>query len=164
MRRRFREELPLEQLQGWPDFPVRGVQTGMTWNGVDGEEMDMAWIEMTLGTSPAHETMVNAVRSVFYRDTSASSLRTQSNNSKWTPHLSLCYENPEQAKSNLHYSMSIMARVPTLTEVPQRRITGIALWKTEGTMELWKCLERFDLRENNEISDDDPASVGVMDQ
>jgi len=145
LRRRFREELPVQELQQWPDFDVRGIQTGTTIAGVDGEDMSMAWIELTLGTSAAHEGMVDLVRRVLYRD------EFTQRTSKWTPHLSLCYENPEQAKSNLHYSMTIMSRVPTLTSVAKRRITGIALWKTQGKMEYWKCLERFDLTVDGSI-------------
>lgn len=145
IRRRFCEDLPVQQLRKeWPDFVVRGIQTGTTVDGVDGEDMTMAWIELTLGTSAQHEAMVDLVRRVLYRDD------YKPRTSKWTPHLSLCYENPEEAKSNLHYSMTIMSRVPTLTSVAKRRITGIALWKTEGTMEFWKCLERFDLRSEEE--------------
>jgi len=139
MRSRFKE-IPAQQLLSeWPAFDVRGIQIGSCYEGVDGEDMTMAWVEMTLGTSPKHEAMVDWVRRCMYQDEHVGARTT-----KWTPHLSLCYENPEQAKSNLHYSLTIMHRVPTLTSLAKRRITGIALWKTQGKMEHWECLERFD--------------------
>jgi len=117
---------------------VQGIQTGSCYDGVDGEDMTMAWVEMTLGTSPIHEAMVDWVRRGMYQDDFCA--RT----TKWTPHLSLCYKNPKQAKSNLHYSLTIMQRVPTLTSLSKQRIMGIALWKTQGKMEDWECLEHFD--------------------
>ena len=137
MRRRFRGLPGKQLLQDWPVFDVRGIQTGSTYDGVDGEDMTMAWVEMTLGTSPTHEIMVDRVRSVMYKDDVVPRIQ------KWMPHLSLCYENPEEAKSNLHYSLTVMQRVPTLTSRSTRRVTGISLWTTQGKMKHWKCLERF---------------------
>jgi hypothetical protein len=141
MRRRFLQELQ-PKLHHWPSFRVKGIMTDFTYDGVDGENMSMAWIELTLASSQLHERLVDLVRSIFFAGTTVNALPPRG---RWTPHLSLVYENPEQAKSNLHYSLTIMNRVPTLTSQSMRRVRAIALWSTAGQMERWRCLERYEL-------------------
>lgn len=171
LRRRFREYCGMDAgdkngshsnnynvLTAWPALSVRGVQTGSTYDGVDGEDMTMAWIELTLATSSAHEVQVQAVRQALWGNQ-----YQHRTHPKWTPHLSLCYENPQRAQSNLHYSLNLLQRVPTLTSLAQRRVTGMALWKTQGKMEDWQCLERVALEDyhGGGQQQEDPMMVGA---
>merc|ERR1711884_885145 len=51
-----------DSISGWP-MPLRtiGLLCDIEYEGINGGEMDMAWWEMTLATSPEHEKMVNIV-------------------------------------------------------------------------------------------------------
>ena len=139
------------ELTTWPSFQVKGIHTDVSYDGVEDDDMDMAWIEMTLGTSKEHRNHVDRVLRAFYRSDADddhhlnSSLQLQHPRPKWKPHLSLVYENPDQAKLNLHYSMTIMNKLPSLTSKMNRRVTAISLWKTEGKMQHWKQLRRYPL-------------------
>jgi len=140
-------------VRSWPSFHVKGIHTDTSYDGVDGEDMDMAWIEITLGTSREHQKLVDDVLHVFFDDKNHSTIGTapdpQNNGElqrpKWKPHLSLVYENPDMAKSNLHYSLTIMKRLPSLTQHTHRRVTAVSLWKTEGKMASWELLRRYPL-------------------
>ena len=128
----------------------------------------MAWAEVSLETTPGHESLINALHELFYRPSSApSKLASFSSDEEkkeeyvprtkaWVPHLSLCYDNPENFGPNLtRASMAKFMRekCPTLEMVLDdsdncakfsRPVSGISLWRTAGKMSDWQCLERFE--------------------
>ena len=87
----------------------------------------------------------------------------------WLPHLSLCYDNPEGTPLNLVDALDVVAKHPFLlggegvrggeggrrqghgqdqegrrsSARKQLRLTGLSLWKTEGAMDEWRCVDRI---------------------
>lgn len=129
----------------------------------------MAWSEISLKTSPEHETILNALYDIFYRRPGASAEPAPSSSSDeekkeeyvpqsnpWVPHLSLCYDNPEGFGPNLSRFLIekfLLEKCPTLVNVLSddeggiefaRAVSGISLWKTAGRMDEWKCLDRYE--------------------
>jgi hypothetical protein len=96
----------------------------------------MSWIEVTIETSEEHEALLNLVHDCFHLDSTV--LRQK----PWCPHISLAYGNPEMPISP-EYLATLIQRFPTLQR--RRRVKAITLWKTDGTIDQWKCLERIPL-------------------
>jgi len=99
----------------------------------------MAWAEITMSTSPAHEDQLDLLYEIFYSDTDK---MHASKPRPWTPHLSLAYDNPEDSVLNLWDIVHLVAITPTLTQSGPRKVTGISLWSTNGKLPEWKSLER----------------------
>ena len=117
----------------------------------------MAWAEVSLATSQEHEEHIDALHKLFY-DRSSSEYVPRS--SPWVPHLSLLYDNPEGLGPNVSRTLVeefMKEECPTLRcvlentnssdDIFSREVTGIALWRTCGTMAEWVCLERFEFPE-----------------
>ncbi|KAL7542408.1 hypothetical protein ACHAXR_013411 [Thalassiosira sp. AJA248-18] len=151
----------------WPDLAATGIIVGTEFDGVNGGTMDMAWAEVSLATSPEHEALINALYEIFYRCSSATADPASSSSSDeekkvefeprsnpWVPHLSLCYDNPEGFGPNLTRSSIenfMRDKCPTLEKVldgsdgdVKFTVSGISLWRTAGTMDEWKCLDRLE--------------------
>mmetsp|Transcript_31655 Transcript_31655/g.68348 ORF Transcript_31655/g.68348 Transcript_31655/m.68348 type:complete len:439 (+) Transcript_31655:202-1518(+) len=156
----------------WPDLDATGIIVDVEFDGVKGGTMDMAWAEVSLATSPEHETLLDALYDIFYGRSAASSAiepASSFNDEKkeecaprrvgpWVPHLSLCYDNPEGLGPNMTRSSVeklMREKCPTLKSVLEddtsdggvkftRSVSGISLWRTAGTMAEWKCLDRFE--------------------
>lgn len=96
----------------------------------------MAWMEVEFETSEAHEELVDVVYDVFHDGTRVR---------PWEPHVSIAYENPNIAKVNLDFAVKFMERFPTLTAQTTRQVKAMTVWRTEGKMEQWKCLDRCEL-------------------
>ncbi len=91
---------------------------------------------MTFATSDYHEKMLENVYSIFQLP--------RSSNQRWKPHLSLAYDNPlEDTPVTIARTLELVNSYPTLLTVPQRKIQGISLWDTNGTLDEWKCLDRI---------------------
>lgn len=113
-----------------------GLLADKTFDGVNGENMDIAWSELTFATSDYHEKMLENVYSIFQLP--------RSSNQRWKPHLSLAYDNPlEDTPVTIARTLELVNSYPTLLTVPQRKIQGISLWDTNGTLDEWKCLDRI---------------------
>lgn len=138
--------------------------TDTPWRAVQ----DMAWAEVSLATSPEHEELLDALHELYYRPSVAKSAPTNDStveekrvdyaprSNPWMPHLSLCYDNPEQIDITLSrpsIEEFIQKQCPTLANLLDdsgdgdikftRAVSGIALWRTAGTMAEWECLDRF---------------------
>eukprot|EP00571_Detonula_confervacea_P012376 CAMPEP_0172302698 /NCGR_PEP_ID=MMETSP1058-20130122/4368_1 /TAXON_ID=83371 /ORGANISM="Detonula confervacea, Strain CCMP 353" /LENGTH=418 /DNA_ID=CAMNT_0013013273 /DNA_START=59 /DNA_END=1315 /DNA_ORIENTATION=- len=157
-----------EDKKMWPDLAATGIIVGAEFDGVNGGTMDMAWAEVSLATSPEHETLIDALYDIFYHRSAASAEVASSFSSgeekkeeyvprsnPWVPHLSLCYDNPEGFGPNLSRSSIekfMKEKCPTLENVlddsdggdVKFTVSGISLWKTAGTMNDWKCLDRHE--------------------
>jgi len=95
-------------------------------------------MEVEFETSEAHEELVDAVYEAFH-----DGIRVR----PWEPHASIAYENPDIAKVNLDFAVKFMERYPTLTAQTTRQVKAMSVWRTEGKMENWKCLDRCELME-----------------
>lgn len=174
MRRVFREDVKRVLLEDaekrrrrklWPDLSATGIIVGTEFDGVNGGTMDMAWAEVSLATSPEHETLISALHDIFYRPSAASAEPASSSEEKkeeyaprsnpWVPHLSICYDNPEGFGPNLTRSSIekfMKEKCPTLENVLDDgdgvgvnfTVSGISLWRTAGTMSEWECLDRHE--------------------
>lgn len=105
-------------------------------------------MEVEFETSEAHEELVDAVYEAFH-----DGVRVR----PWEPHVSIAYENPDIAKVNLDFAIKFMEQYPTLTSQTTRRIKAISVWRTEGKMEDWKCLDRYEFVEVAAEVEVDPA-------
>lgn len=139
---RFRNDLA-PRLTRWPVLHTKGFRVDVSLDGVAGQEMDMAWMEVEFETSENHEDLVDTVYETFYNK---DDLRLR----PWTPHLSIAYENPSIAKVDLPFAVKFMEEFPALSSQPTRTVAGVALWRTKGRMEDWMCLDRFDLTKPEE--------------
>ena len=135
MLRRFRKNL-VPRVESWPELRAIGFKVDKSYDGVDGQEMDMAWMEVEFETSEAHEELVDIVYNAFH-----DGVRIR----PWQPHVSIAYENPDIAKVNLEFAVDFMKRFPTLTSQTSRQVKAISVWSTQGKMEDWKCLDRCEL-------------------
>lgn len=102
----------------------------------------MAWSELSYAASPDHEEYLGKLRSIFHPD-SQSPLKTSS--SRWRPHLSIAYDNPENTVLSLPHTVQMIAKIPSLVTHGPRKVVGISLWRTRGNMIEWTCLERIQL-------------------
>lgn len=109
---------------------------GVAFDGVDGEDMDMAWTEITYNKSPEYDKMVEIAYQIFYG-------KQQDKEQKWGPHLSLAYDNPEDTILTSAVLDDLIARFPTLKK--ERKVKAISLWDTHGSMSNWKFLDRISL-------------------
>jgi len=98
---------------------------------------DIAWSELTFATSEHHERLLDELYSIFQ-------FQRPESNQRWKPHLSLAYDNPTvDTPVTIARTLELVHKYPTLLTVPYRKILGISLWDTHGTMSEWKCLDRF---------------------
>ena len=132
----FRESL-VPRIQSWPELRVQGFKVDKSFDGQDGQEMDMAWMEIEFETLEAHEELVDVVHDAFCHD--GTRVRP------WQPHVSIAYENPDVAKVNLEFAVEFIQQFPLLIAQTSRQVTAISLWKTQGKMQEWKCLDRHKL-------------------
>jgi hypothetical protein len=164
MPRRQEEEatmLPSRRGGRWPTLLPKGVLVDTEYDGINGGTMDMTWMEISLSTSAEHERYVDAVHAHFC-GSGGSSERCHTappvcqRPRPWVPHLSLCYDNPEDSNFDLDGGMDVVARYPSLLGggggkgddedgdggglIP----SGLSLWNTEGQMNQWVCLERIE--------------------
>eukprot|EP00588_Corethron_pennatum_P014232 CAMPEP_0194270612 /NCGR_PEP_ID=MMETSP0169-20130528/4566_1 /TAXON_ID=218684 /ORGANISM="Corethron pennatum, Strain L29A3" /LENGTH=275 /DNA_ID=CAMNT_0039012717 /DNA_START=196 /DNA_END=1020 /DNA_ORIENTATION=+ len=131
--KRFLEENKFK----WPSsLKPKAVLSDISFDGVNGEVMDMAWSEMSFVTSDEHEKMLDTIYRIFYR-------KTRNPNDRWVPHLSLAYDNPENTTLSFEHAASLVSRFPTLLK--DRQVKAISLWSTYGKMADWKCLDRIHL-------------------
>jgi len=112
---------------------------GVVFDGIDGEEMDMAWTEISLDTNPVYDRILKTVHHIFYKEQPQ-----QQQQPAWKPHISLAYDNPEETILHDETVRDLIARFPTLTK--ERNVKAISLWDTNGTMSEWKCLDRICLQ------------------
>lgn len=144
VQRLFRNEFQnlITENNGWGQvFQTVGVLVDKVFDGVDGEDMDIAWSELTLKTNEHHEKLVDTVYSIFYKGDKRTSR-------PWKPHLSLAYDNPtEDTPITIDSTMDLLQMFPSLIQQRERKIHSISLWDTNGTIQEWKCLERISLQD-----------------
>lgn len=136
VRERFRSlGQAVEEAGGWPRVIPNGMIVDKEYAGINGGEMTMAWMEISLKNTPEHERLVDAVHSRLYGPSAP-------RKGPWIPHLSLCYDNPEGSSFNLAGALNIVEKFPTLVGYGQgRKPKGLSLWRTEGTMDQWKHVD-----------------------
>jgi hypothetical protein len=124
----------------------------------------MAWAEVSLATTPNHETLIDALYDIFFRTDLASSSTSDGKKEEefvprsrpWVPHLSMCYDNPEGLGTNLCCSSManfMKEKYPALLENDNknggvrftRAKTRISLWRTAGKISDWTRLDRIEL-------------------
>lgn len=137
----------------WPKFrrPV-GVKQDIAVAGNPGQVCSVAWGELTLTSGPDHEKALDVVYDVMYGvgvhsdvEGGSASTRTPERHRPWTPHNSLCYDNPEGTPLTLEGVLDAVVRFPTLL-TKERSVNALSLWSTKGKMADWECLERVYLR------------------
>lgn len=128
----------------WPSFArPAGVHSDISICGENGEEMSMAWCELTLSSSDAHEEAMDTLFSIFFKDYERCDGTPPWNRPRpWKPHISIAYDNPEDGAFSLPELMKYVADHPSLL-TKERRVKAISLWDTNGRMEHWKCLDRI---------------------
>ena len=138
----FRDKVvPLCNAQPWPAFKAKGAYNGVSFDGVDGEEMDMSWIELSLYSSPEHGALVDGVHSCFYSREDEEMDNTE-RTGPWHPHVSIAYDNPLGTVLDDLYTEKIFANYPSLLGQSSRDVVSISLWRTEGKLWDWVCLEK----------------------
>jgi len=117
----------------WPPLTPKGVLVDTEYDGINGGTMDMAWMEISLATSPLHERYVDAVYNHFYgigvpnqghgrmnSGGGGSSERVHTDHPPcnrprpWVPHLSLCYDNPQGSQFGLEGVMDVITKYPAV--------------------------------------------------
>jgi hypothetical protein len=151
---RFQKLRDIQQLQlsfgKEPLVPV-SYKMDVSYDGVDGQDMDMTWMEITYANQDWHQANVNIVRDIMIpssgtKDNHHHHISTTTNTSPdkslppWTPHLSIFYENPGPILDT-EFADAIVAKFPALL-LPRRPI-AMSLWSTQGTMSNWKRIDRF---------------------
>jgi len=116
--------------------------SGVTYDGVDGEEMDMAWSEITFAKCLEFDEIVKLVHQIFYGEDD----KQKDIQQKWNPHLSLVYDNPEDTVLTQSAVADMISRFPTLMK--QRKVKALSLWDTNGRMSDWKYLDRISFHDN----------------
>lgn len=124
----FREKIA-PAAQGWPALVTKGSQVGVSFDGVDGEEMDMAWLEVTLKSCPKHEAFMDKVHACLYNEGCP---EPQERQGSWQPHLSIAYDNPEDSVLDDICADKLFAKLPSLLSTRKRDVVAISLWRTEG--------------------------------
>lgn len=132
----------------WPVLKHAGFQNGIELNGVNGGEMDMAWMEGSFETNENHELLLDLLYNAFYNDSDELTTLQQEQQQKqrhpWAPHVSFAYDNENNPIPD-EVLLDLIETYPTLKN--DRRVTGISLWSTEGTIDQWKCLDRVCLKQ-----------------
>ena len=156
MRCIFREKIA-PVAKNWLALETEGSHVGISYDGVDGEEMDMAWMEVTLKSSPEHEKLVDKIYACLYpaddnedNSVDGDDVHRKTRPGPWKPHLSLAYDNPQGSAVDAILADKIFARFPSLLGRKERRVKNISLWRTEGRIWEWECLERVELCQKNE--------------
>jgi hypothetical protein len=130
-----------------PLVPI-SYKMDVSYDGVDGQDMDMTWMEITYANHEGHQANVNLVRDIMTPVKTVSSTTTTVADDNavlpppWSPHLSIFYENPSPILDTT-FADAIIAKFPTLL-LPRRPI-AMSLWSTKGTMSEWKLIDRFPL-------------------
>lgn len=127
-----------ETFQMWPMLAPKGVLADREVFNENGATMSMAWMEISYKTSEVHEKLLDLAYEMFHHN------GISARKGPWVPHLSLCYDNPEDSEFDLLAVINIVSQYPSLLNA--RRPTGISLWSTYGTMDEWKCLDRISFR------------------
>lgn len=127
----------------WPALETKGSHVGVCYDGVDGEDMDMAWMEVTLKSSQEHEKLLDKVHACLYGDCDGPHYKERQG--PWQPHLSIAYDNPEDSTIDDICADKIFAKFPSLLGRKKRDVVAISLWRTEGRVWDWKCLDRVQL-------------------
>lgn len=115
----------------------------------------MAWFELTLETSPEHEELVDEVYSALYLDSDDMSELSLSRNGQWSPHVSIAYDNPEDSPLDDIYAEKLFAKMPCLLGCKKRDVTAISLWKTEGQVRDWVCIEKVPLKKQQDLEEEE---------
>jgi hypothetical protein len=119
--RRFTENVG-SKISNWPRLKLERIKTGVSFDGFDGQEMDMAWIELSIATTEENERMIDLIYDIFYDGNERESFGRRPE--KWTPHLSLAYDNPINSPINIDYSFQLIRKFPTLLTHCRRRVIG----------------------------------------
>jgi len=123
----------------WPIFTKpTGITQDIAEDGKPGQVCTIAWSELTLSTNEEHERALDTLYSIFYGSDDSHTTRR---NRPWKPHNSIAYDNPEENTLSLLDTVLYVSKHPTLLGM-ERRVEAISLWKTEGKMEDWVCLDR----------------------
>jgi hypothetical protein len=101
----------------------------------------MSWAEITMSNTQEHEDQLDMLYDIFFNDTNCKD-PVNHRSRPWKPHISIAYDNPESTFLNLKDIINELLQIPTLLQRSQRKVTGISLWRTEGKLSDWKCLER----------------------
>jgi hypothetical protein len=119
----------------WPvmERPV-AVKQDVSQEGLPGQVCSIAWAELTLKTNYFHERAMDAVYRLFEVE----------RDGRWTPHISLAYDNPEDSVLQLTDIITYAAQMPSLMKNP-RRIKAMSLWSTDGKLGDWELLDRVNL-------------------
>jgi hypothetical protein len=116
----------------WPFMEKpKGLTCDIAQVGQPGKVCSIAWAELTLNTNDKHEAALDAIFELF---------GVKRSEGRWTPHLSLAYDNPEDTVLNVQDTFDYVTRNPTLMR--GRRPKAISLWNTEGKLAQWQCLDR----------------------
>jgi hypothetical protein len=94
----------------------------------------IAWAELTFPTNEEQEEALDKLYHLF-------ELAPRKKGEHWHPHVSMCYDNPEDTVLNLTDFILYAAQHPTLL-TNSRKVKAISLWRTEGKLAHWKCLDR----------------------
>jgi hypothetical protein len=96
----------------------------------------MSWLEISHESSDEHEILADLIFHAFHQvDDTVHRTRP------WVPHTSIVYDNPRPEPIPPEYLLSVIERYPTLAK--ERQVKAIVLWKTAGTMNCWKCVDRI---------------------
>ena len=146
---------------GLDAFKPYGLLCDVSFDGVDGEEMDMAWAEVSLKATRQHTDLLKTASEVFKSE--LAHLRSKEEEEEtsvgeekkddagrgkqkvilpWKPHMSLAYDNPHGSLLTLGRAMEQVHRHPTLL-THDRKIKSVNLWKTEGKLTEWKKLDEI---------------------
>ena len=93
-------------------------------------------MEVTHHTSEEHEALVSLVHKALHDEDESPPRK-----GPWMPHSSIAYDNPGPAPISPEYLLSLIERFPTLRN--ERKVKAIGLWKTAGTMDCWKLVDRI---------------------
>lgn len=110
----------------------RGLTCDIAVEGRPGQVCSIAWSELSLSSNQKHEACVDAVYDLFGLQ--------RPKEQKWTPHISLAYDNPEDTVLNLQDFFEYVTSHPSLMR--GRRPKAVSLWDTKGKMGDWQCLDR----------------------
>lgn len=99
----------------WPDLDATGFIVDIEFDGRDGGTMDMAWAEITLKTSPEHESLLDRIHDLLGRTRDEEETNKHPpRRAAWVPHLSIAYDNPEVKLCRQKFIQFIEERCPTL--------------------------------------------------